>query len=472
MNRTKLFIENFFTYGIVSALTKIIPFVLLPIITRLLPDTSNYGHFSVYELVTNFGMSLSGLGIYAITFREYFDTKDTHQQDNLTTTTFWIIFLNTIFIFIALLIFSPVLNKVLFGDVNNIAIILLGGIGILVSAYFELFRFPIKLKNDRKVFTLAGISNSLLNKVVAIFLIVIGLSYFGLIWSAIISNSIIILYFWYKYRDFYFRGKFRWDIAKSLLKQGLPLIPISIIFWVYGSIDRVMILRFHDFADLGIYQIGASLSTVSSLIFVAFSTGWGYFAFKTMKDDDYKPMMGTVFSLLFVFCSLFYLSMFLLKDFLFNTMFTGDYVYGVIVFPYLLLPPLILIFNYVLVHQLIIIKKTFIISIFYALGCTLCICLNLWLTPIYGIVGAAIATASGYAFSLMITFILVVFIKKLIILDFKLYIMLFSFILLFVTINYFDVNSYTVGLIFIYIAMVFHLYYQKAIYFFKRWRSQ
>lgn len=43
MSKVRLFPEIFFIYGFGSAISKVIPFIMLPIVTRLIPDTKYYG---------------------------------------------------------------------------------------------------------------------------------------------------------------------------------------------------------------------------------------------------------------------------------------------------------------------------------------------------------------------------------------------------------------------------------------------
>jgi len=58
MSRAKLFIENFLVYGLVGVISKAIPLVMLPIITRLVPDTSVYGIFDLLRVLVSFGKLL------------------------------------------------------------------------------------------------------------------------------------------------------------------------------------------------------------------------------------------------------------------------------------------------------------------------------------------------------------------------------------------------------------------------------
>ncbi|HOM98491.1 MAG TPA: hypothetical protein PLY41_09355, partial [Acetomicrobium sp.] len=61
-SRARLFLENFFVYGMVGVLGKAIPFVMLPLITRLINDPAVFGKFDLYHLIISFGSPLVILG--------------------------------------------------------------------------------------------------------------------------------------------------------------------------------------------------------------------------------------------------------------------------------------------------------------------------------------------------------------------------------------------------------------------------
>ena len=73
LSRKKLFIENFLAYGALNALDKIVPLVMLPIVTRLITDTGDYGRFEMFNTIVGFGSSFAVLGMYDAMFREYFE---------------------------------------------------------------------------------------------------------------------------------------------------------------------------------------------------------------------------------------------------------------------------------------------------------------------------------------------------------------------------------------------------------------
>ena len=74
--RLRLLLENFFAYGVINVLNRIIPLLLLPVLTRLLTDTADFGRFDMFNTLVSFGSALAGLGMYDAMFREYFERDD------------------------------------------------------------------------------------------------------------------------------------------------------------------------------------------------------------------------------------------------------------------------------------------------------------------------------------------------------------------------------------------------------------
>ena len=43
MNKLKLFVENFLVYGLGGIISKLIPLIMIPIVTRIMPSTDYFG---------------------------------------------------------------------------------------------------------------------------------------------------------------------------------------------------------------------------------------------------------------------------------------------------------------------------------------------------------------------------------------------------------------------------------------------
>ena len=406
MSRAKLFLENFFAYGFVNILNKIVPLILLPVVTRLLPDTSAFGIFDMYNVIVGFATPLAILGLYDAMFREFFEKDDQQYKYNVTATAERIVFLSSVTITLILLLFSKPFSAMFFSSDNYKDIVVYSGVALIFSANVSIIQAPTRMLNKRRIYVISGLLQSLGYYMFAILLIKLGFSYYGLIYANILTTVALLMFFWFQNKKFFLDGTFDKNIAKELFKIGLPLVPTFLIYWIYNSTDRIMITNMLGTAQLGIYSIGARVAQISQLIYAAFAGGWQYFAFSTMRDEDQVDLVSRVFEYLGIISFVAFLAIVPFNNFIFSLLFEGDYIKGSTVFPYLFLSPLLLMLFQTAGNQFIVIKKSYLSTISLAVGAGSNVLLNFLLIPKFGIVGASIATLVGYTMSVVMVAII------------------------------------------------------------------
>lgn len=402
MSRKKLFIENIFAYGFINILNKIVPFLLLPIITRMLPNTSDFGVYSMYTTILGLGTPLAVLGLYDAMFREFFERDDIQYKYDVTTTTQRLVIVSSIVIAVILILFNRSFSIIFFGNSNYSTLVIFAGIGVFIGANKNPIQAPTRMQNQRNIFIISGLLSAISMYAIALILIYNGFSYFGLIYSSIISSFFILIFFWIRNNAYFLKGRFNIKIGKELLRVGLPLLPTFLIYWVYNSMDKIMITNILGTYELGVYSIGAKMAQVSQLIYAGFAGGWQYFSFSTMKDNDQVKLNSTVFEYL---GAISVLSMVVVYPFIpiaFKILFEGDYILGYIVAPYLFLSPLLLMLFQIVANQFIIIKKSYLVTSSLSIGAVANIVLNFVLIPKMGVEGAAISTLTGYCITIII----------------------------------------------------------------------
>ena len=406
MSRARLFLENFLAYGFINVLNKIIPLLLLPVITRMLTDPSDFGVYDMYNLIIGFGSPLAMLGMYDAMFREFFEKDDEQYRYNVTSTANRIVLVTSTLMCALLLIFNSSFSTLFFGNIKYGNIVIFSALTMFISANSGIIAAPTRIQNQKKVYITSGLLHSISYYLVAISLIYYGYSYFGMIYANIATALILLIFFWYLNKNYFMLGKYDKDIAKELLKIGLPLLPTFLIYWVYNSMDKIMITNMIGTSELGIYSIGSKLASISMFIYTAFAGGWSYFAFSTMKDEDQVAMNSKVFEYL---AAISFLSLFAIYPFVgpaFNLLFPEAYSAGQVVVPYLYLSPLLLMLFQVAGSQFLVIKKSYWSTISLSLGAVLNIVLNYLLIKPLGIEGAAIATLVGYTFTIIVVCII------------------------------------------------------------------
>ena len=408
MSRAKLFIENFFAYGFIQILNKIIPFVLLPVITRMLPNASDFGVYGMYNLIIGFGTPLVILGLNDAMFREYFEKEDQQYRYDVTTTAQRMIFISSLIISMLLLVFNKSFSTLFFGENMYGNTVIYSAIAVFIASNSYPIQAPTRMQNQRTIFVYSGLIGSGGQYLISITLLYLGFSYFGLIYANITTSIILVLFFWVRNKQFFLLGKFDKKIAKELLKIGLPLLPTFLIYWVYNSMDTIMITKMLGTTQLGIYSIGSRIAHISQFIYLAFSGGFSFFKFSTMKDVDQVKMNSKLFEYLGMISFLSFIGIYPFFKLLFNILFDNSYVLGYTVAPYLFISPLLLMLFQIVGSQYIIIKKSYLTTITLTLGAISNVILNIYLIPRMGIEGAAIATVIGYILSVIIVSFLAV----------------------------------------------------------------
>lgn len=406
MKKSRLFIENMIVYGVGQVIAKIIPFIMLPIITRLMPDSYYMGINDMNVLVVSFGSQIAIMGMYDAMFRMYFDKTDKRYHKEVCSTALGNVLAFSIVIFMILLLLRETFSQWIFNDKSLSMLLIISALNIVSDSLKLIIAAPTRILNKRKVFLIINTIFPIISYSISVPLLIMGNYLFALPIASLIASLSMLMIFWILNKKFFNLKYMNGRLLKQLLKIGVPLMPTFLIYWIFSSFDRVMILKMLGAGAAGIYAVGNKVSMISQLLYQAFAGGWGYFSFSTMKDRNQVITNTKIFNYLSAISFVSYAFMILFSNFLFKLLFIGDYVKASIVFPYLFLSPLLLMLFQILSNQFIIIKKSYLVTGSLITGAVLNVILNYILIPIFNIEGAAIATVIGYLISLIIAMVL------------------------------------------------------------------
>jgi O-antigen/teichoic acid export membrane protein len=405
MSRKKLFIENMLSYGFINILNKIVPFLLLPVITSMLPNASDFGIYSMYGTIVGLGTPLVMMGLSDAIFREYFAREDAQYRLDILKTANGLILITSLVVCVTLLLLSKIFSEFIFDSASYSSVIILSSITIFIGANSAVIQAPSRLQNHRKVFMYSGIISSVIMYGMSLWLVFRGLSYNGLIYANLMTTLVLVIFFWIRNRNFINEGHFRTSTAMALLKIGIPLVPTVLIYWVFNSMDRIMILKLLGSNDLGVYSVGSKIAQLSQLIYTGFAGGYGYFKYKTMNDSDQIKMNSKLFEILTVVSFLSFIIVSPFVKLFYDILFKYPYEEGYIVVAHLFLCPLLLMMYQVISTQFVIVKKSYISSLTLAIGAIINIGFNYLFIPVLGIEGASISTVIGYFASICMVII-------------------------------------------------------------------
>lgn len=399
MNKLKLFLENFLVYGLGGIISKIIPLIMVPIVTRLMPSTDYFGVSDLSNTVVSFASAIAVMGMYDAMYRMFFEKEDENYQKTVCSTAFIFTLFTSVVVFIVMFITKDLIAQYFFSNRQYANVVYLSAMATLVGGTNSIISAPTRMQNKRKVFLVTNTISPLLSYSVAIPMLLHGYYLIALPLAAVASGFTMEVIFgilnhrWFKLRRFDF------TLLKQLLVIAIPLFPNFLIYWIFNSCDKIMITNMIGIGASGIYSVGSKLGHASQLIYTAFAGGWQYFAFSTMKEENQVESNSRIFEYLGIIS-------FMATSFvcawsypIFKILFTEEYLSGYIVAPYLFLAPLLQMLFQVACNQFLVVKKTWPNMLILSAGAVLNIVLNFTLIPLLGIEGASIATLMGYAVS-------------------------------------------------------------------------
>ena len=399
MNKFRLFIENFLVYGLGGIISKVIPLIMVPIVTRLMPDTTYYGISDLSNTVVSFGSAIAIMGMYDAMYRMFFEKDDENFKKTVCSTALLFTLFTSLVVFIIMLLAKDMIAQYFFSDRQYANVVYLSAMATLVGATNSIISAPTRMQNKRKIFLITNTVSPILSYAVSIPMLLAGYYVIALPLAAVVSGATMEVAFGIMNKKWFDFRRFDLKLLKQLLIIAVPLLPNFLIYWIFNSSDKVMITNMIGIGAAGVYSVASKLGHASQLIYTAFAGGWQFFAFSTMKEDNQVKSNSMIFEYLGIIsfiatsfvCAWSYL--------IFKILFTNQYWSGYISAPYLFLAPLLQMLFQVASNQFLVVKKTWPNMLILSSGAILNIILNYTLIPILGIEGASIATLMGYIVS-------------------------------------------------------------------------
>lgn len=396
MSRVRLFLENFIVYGLGSMLVKLVPLLMLPLVTRLMPNSEYYGYSDLSNTLVSFMQPLAVMGVYDAMFRMFFDQDDDSFKRRVCSTAFMFVSGMSILISACMLFLRDSLAGLYFGNSELSRLAAIGALTVLVSGNNSIIQAPTRMLNRRRTFIVMNLTTSVLSYSISIPMLLGGEYLIALPAATLIASTATLLIFWMINRRWFSPVLFDCSLLKMLLRLGLPLMPNFLFYWVLSSADRLIIVNTLGVGAAGVFAISSKVGQVSQLIYTAFAQGWQYFAFSTMNDSDQVELNSRVFEYLGVLSLVATSFLMVAVGPLFSLVFPAEYAGGAVSAVLMFLSPLLLMLFQIAGGQFLVYKKTGPSAVMLAIGSIVNVALCFVLVDVMGIEGAAIATIAGY----------------------------------------------------------------------------
>jgi O-antigen/teichoic acid export membrane protein len=279
------FVDQASTYFLARIINALIPFLLLPILTRYL-EPSEYGEVALFQVWVALTGAICGLSVHGAAGRKYFDydEPEKHMGEYIAACLILLVISTTI-----LLLFVAPLSGWLSQLIN------LPRIWILIGVPFAFCNFLIQLRlgqwqvrKQPKKFGVFQISCSLMNMILSIvFVVALTLGVTGRLSGYTIS---VVLFgaaaAGLLYRDGLIKMVWRPDLMREAAKFGVPLIPHIIGAFLLLTVDRAVIGARLGLEAAGYYMVAAQLALAMNLILDSINKAYVPWLFERLKRDN------------------------------------------------------------------------------------------------------------------------------------------------------------------------------------------
>lgn len=394
-NKYTTLISNTIIFALGTFGSKLLVFLLMPLYTSVL-TTAEYGAMDVVVNVSNMLLPLVIVSINDGVIR--FGMDHAYKRRDVFSTGIWVSLAG----FGIFLIFWPAMKKI--GMISDYTALIY--LYVLAAALQGVSAQFVRAMGLVRLFAFNGILNTLSTVVFnVLFLVVMKWGMYGYVLSVILSNVASMIFLWiaarlYRYMRWW-KGIDR-DTVREMIIYSLPLIPATIMWSITNVSDRFFVTHYLGEAQNGIYSVAYKLPTIISVISAIFTQAWQLSAIGERESDDREQFYSNIFksyqTIVFLAAGGILLLIKPLMHLLVSDSFFEAWQYT----PLLVVSVVFSCFSSYFASFYMASKKNIMAMVTIFLGALLNVVLNYYLIPIYGLNGAAGATAASYIFIFVI----------------------------------------------------------------------
>ena len=392
--------SSIYTFG--NVISKFLGILLVPLYTTVI-SVELYGIYSILEITQQFLTGILSIGLPGALIRWLSLEKNQNKRGSLLfsvyVTTLSLSLLTILFIFV----FKTGISKLFFKSSNyaNCLVILSVIIGLRLVNNVGLSY--IKFEEKSILFITISISRFFIQLLVTIYLVaILKVGIIG-IFGGQLTGEFISFLFLAKYLISEIDIKFDYTETKKMLMYGFPLIFAGISNKILNIGDRYILGYLTNWAIVGIYSLGYKFANLVDTIFIkSFRTAFQPKAWKKLKQKNagkfYSKML--TYYVFFIFWVALFISVYA-KGII--HLFARDRSYwdASMIAPLAVFAISIRGMFSIVTMGINIKKKTKFFAYITTFSAVLNVLLNFGLIPLYGMIGAALATLISFLFMVM-----------------------------------------------------------------------
>jgi O-antigen/teichoic acid export membrane protein len=273
---------NFFSYGMVSAFSNFISFLMVPFFTRVF-STVEYGVLETIQMVVMIIALFGTLMLENSFLRFFFDSDDVSFQRQVFSSGFYALIPASLFVTALLTIFPVSSSQLLFRSPDYALVVFFGVLRIPFKNMMAYCSATFLVEFNRKRYAQFHISFIIVNVTASILAAVVfrlGLTGLLAAQSAVaVLFAAIAVYFARRYLS----GGPTWGMMRKMLGYSLPMIPASLSSYGQRYVNRVFVLVLYSMYSMGIFSVASKIAMPLMLMAASLRMAWVPYAFKTWQ---------------------------------------------------------------------------------------------------------------------------------------------------------------------------------------------
>ena len=386
-------------YGLSGVLLQAVGVITLPIFARAFSQ-AEYGKLELGLVLSSVTLTIVDLGFASAAQRSFYDYADTQaeQRRRVLFTAFTSTTAAAVVGFLVLVALRQELQSWLFDGSSAERLILAIAVSIPIVNAATFLRETMRLRFRQWSYVAAAVMAAVLSAAVSVALVVgFNAGVDAVFVGAIAGNALGVVYgFWIARHDL--GRRFSGHELRVMLAYGIPLVPAALAMWALALIDRVMLSRLGNLAEVGEYAVANRVASLLMLLVTAFTLAFGPYIFSIYsRDPEMEKLVRAK--------SLTYLAVVLLVAALVLTLYArealdliapafdrayravGPLTFGIVAFG----------ISAVVMSGISFARRTRWLPLIAGAAAAVNIGLNFALIPPYGMVGAAVAAAIAYS---------------------------------------------------------------------------
>lgn len=396
------------TYAVSGVLGPAVSAILLPLFARVLTQRE-YGLLELGMTLATLALAVTELSLISAAQRSYFDYDDEQQRERTGVLSTALVMTSalTLAVALALVLFRDEVSSWLFGSDDHGTLVAAVAATLVTGNTFKYVTEVMRLRFQSTHYLVTSAIATLVGSAVTIVVVVVldaGVT--GIFLASLISNGLACAYGIVIVRDTIGRELSREEL-RTMLAYGLPLLPATIVAWALAFLDRVMLGKLDDVAAVGQFAIASRLTLLIAIAINGLMLAMGPFLFNLYSQDPAleKAARGRTLTYFTFVLSLGALVFTLFAQEALRVLApafedayqaVGPLAFGGVAYGLAAL----------MTTGIALARRTVHLAVFSTVAASVNVVLNLLLIPPFGFVGAAFATASGYAV-LAVTYFLI-----------------------------------------------------------------